>query len=288
VIRILAPAKVNLTLRVLRRREDGYHEIESLVQKISFYDRITLKEREEPGIHLTCSDPSLPDGPENLAYRAAQLVLESSSNRAKGIAIHLEKDIPHGAGLGGGSSDAAAVMMGLNTLWNLSMTRDDLTGLGQKIGSDIPLFFHPSPSLISGRGETVGPAPFLLNAIFVVVIPGFPVSTKWAYSNFRLTKKHDNYTISGLYNSYAGGWLPPDQWQTILVNDLEEAVIKSHPEIGRCREDLLRVGASASLMSGSGSAVFGLFKDPITARRATAQLMEDGKRNVKVAIPIFS
>ena len=287
MIRVLAPAKVNLTLRVLGHREDGYHDIESLVQKISIYDRLTISEREKPGIHLTCSDPSLPTGPENLAHRAAQLIMESSRIQEKGISIHLDKVIPHGAGLGGGSSDAAAVLMGLDTLWNLSLTREGLTELGQEIGSDVPLFLHPSPSLITGRGERVEPSPILVKAVFVVIFPGFSVSTRWAYSNFRLTKEPDKYTISGLYRT-AGGALPPDQWQSLLVNDLEEAVTIRHPEIGRCRKDLLRAGASASLMTGSGSAVFGLFHNRRTAEKAAARLMEDGKLITQVALPIFS
>jgi len=287
VIRVLAPAKVNLALRIIRKRGDGYHEIESLVQKISIFDRITLLEREEPGISLTCSDPSLPTGPDNLAHRAAQLLLETSGTRDRGLSIHLEKNIPHGAGLGGGCSDAAAVLMGLSTLRNLNWTREKLSELGQDIGSDVPLFIHPSPSLISGRGEIVEPSNLLVNAVFVVVFPGFSVSTRWAYSNFRLTKEHDKYTISGLYRTTKGE-LPPDKWQDLLVNDLEEAVIIHHPEIGRCRENLLRAGATASLMSGSGSAVFGLFKDRQTAQKAAASFMEDGKQTSKVALPIFS
>lgn len=287
MIRLLAPAKVNLTLRVLGRRTDGYHDIESLVQKISIYDRITLSDRDEPGIHLTCSDPSLSTGPDNLAHLAAQLLMEGSPTREKGISIHLDKTIPHGAGLGGGSSDAASVLMGLNTLWKLSRTREELAALAQEIGSDVPLFLHPSPSLITGRGEKVEPSPILINATYVVVFPGFSVSTQWAYSNFRLTKEPDKYTLSGLYRTEREA-LPPDHWQTLLVNDLEEAVTTRHPEIVRCKEDLLRAGASASLMSGSGSTVFGLFENRQTAEKAAAQLMEGGSRIAQIASPIFS
>jgi len=286
-MRVLAPAKVNLTLRVLGRRTDGYHDIESLVQKISIYDRITFLERDEPGIHLTCSDTSLPTGPDNLVYRAAELMVKSSRRAKRGISLHLDKTIPSGAGLGGGSSDAAAVLMGLNTLWELSLAREELVEIGKEIGSDVPLFLHPSPSLITGRGEKVDPSPLLVDATYVVVFPGFSVSTRWAYSNFRLTKEPDIYRISALHKT-ARGALPPNQWQNFLVNDLEEAVTISHPEIGRCKEDLLRAGAAASLMSGSGSAVFGLFEDRRTAENAARRLMEDGKQTALVALPIFS
>lgn len=287
MIRVLAPAKVNLTLKILRKREDGYHDIESLVQKISIYDRITIAEADEPGIHLACTDPSLPVGPDNLAFRAAQLLLKKYRLQDMGVSIHLEKGIPHGAGLGGGSSDAAAVLMGINSLLKLSGTRDELIEVGMEIGSDVPLFLFPSPALITGRGERVEPSPILINAVFVVVFPGFGVSTSWAYSNFRLTKEPDKYTISGLYRTARGG-LPPEQWQDLLLNDLEETVKTRHPEIGRCQERLLRAGANASLMSGSGSAVFGLFQDKPSADKAAVRLKEDGVETTQVALPIFS
>ena len=287
MIRVLAPGKVNLTLRVLRKREDGYHDIKSLVQKVSIYDRITIAEADEPGIHLACTDPSLPVGPDNLAFRAAQLILRKYGLQEKGVSIHLEKSIPHGAGLGGGSSDAAAVLMGINSLLKLSGTRDELVKIGMEIGSDIPLFLFPSPALVTGRGERVEPSHVLINAVYVVVFPGFGVSTGWAYSNFRLTKAPDKYTISGLCKT-ARGALPPEQWQDLLVNDLEETVATRHPEIGRCQEELLRVGACASLMSGSGSAVFGLFEDRLSAEKAAVRLKEDGKQTTQVALPIFS
>jgi 4-diphosphocytidyl-2-C-methyl-D-erythritol kinase len=287
MIRVLAPAKVNLTLRVLRKRVDGYHDIESLVQKISIYDRVTIAEADEPGIHLACTDPSLPVGPDNLAFRAAQLILRKYGRQDKGVSIHLEKAIPHGAGLGGGSSDAAAVLMGINSLLKLSGTRGDLVEIGLDIGSDVPLFLFPSPALITGRGERVEPSHILINAVYVIVFPGFGVSTNWAYSNFRLTKEPDKYTISGLYRT-AGGALPPELWQDLLVNDLEETVKTSHPEIGRCQEGLLRAGACASLMSGSGSAVFGLFQDRTLAEKAALRLKEDGVQTAKVALPLFS
>lgn len=287
MIRLLTPAKVNLALKILGKRQDGYHDIESLVQKISIYDGITIAEEDEPGIRLTCTDPSLPAGPDNLAFQAARLVLGKCRIPDMGVSIHLDKGIPHGAGLGGGSSDAAAVLMGLNNLLKLSMTREELTEIGREIGSDVPLFLYPSPALITGRGEIVQPSPVLVNAVYVMVFPGFGVSTSWAYSNFRLTKEPDKYTISGLYRT-AGGVLPPDRWQDLLVNDLEEAVTTRHPEIGRCREELLRAGACASLMSGSGSAVFGLFKDRQSAEKAAVRLKEDGIQITQVALPIFS
>ncbi len=287
MIRLLTPAKVNLNLRVLGLRADGYHEIESMVQKISLYDKITLVEEDRPRIRVDCVTPGIPSGPANLAHKAAALLLDASGLKEKGVSIHLEKHIPHGAGLGGGSSDAAAVLLGLNDLFDLSIDADRLHELAARIGSDVPLFLHPSPSRVTGRGEIVSPAPMLIDGFFAVVFPGFEISTQWAYSNFRLTKNTRKYRISTL-KKVEGGKLAPDRWQDLLVNDLEAAVLKRHPEIGRCKQDLVRFGARASLMSGSGSAVFGLFEDRATARRAVEGIVAEGWHSALVAEPIFS
>ena len=287
MIHLLAPAKINLHLRVTGSRPDGYHNIESVVQKISLYDRITLVEKDRPGINVTCEKPGVPSGPENLAHKAAVGLMEASGIEERGVSIVLEKHIPHGAGLGGGSSDAAAVLRGISDLFGLSIGPDHLHKIAAGLGSDVPLFLNPSPSLITGRGEIIRRAPFRVEAFFVVVFPGFEVSTQWAYSNFRLTKKPCKYTISTL-KKVEGGKLHPDHWQDLLVNDLETAVLTRNPEIGRCKQDLVRFGARASLMSGSGSAVFGLFEDQATAQRAAEGIVGEGWHSAWVAEPLFS
>jgi 4-diphosphocytidyl-2-C-methyl-D-erythritol kinase len=287
LIRLLAPAKVNLNLRVLGVRPDGYHEIESLVQKISLYDRITLTKEDQPRIRVVCATPGIPTGPENLVYRAAALLMEAPGFKGKGVTILLEKHIPQGAGLGGGSSDAAAVLLGLSDLFGLPIGMDHLEDIAARVGSDVPLFLHPSPSWVTGRGEIVRQARLLLDAFFVLVFPGFEISTRWAYSNFRLTKNACKYRISTL-KKVERGELAPDHWQDLLVNDLEAAVLKRHPEIGRCKRDLVRLGARASLMSGSGSAVFGLFDDQPTARRAVEAIVAEGWHSALIAEPLFS
>lgn len=285
MISILAPAKVNITLRILSRRPDGYHEIESLVQKIGLYDRITLTDDPGGEITLHCSDPDLPAGSGNIACRAAE-IFRDTMGIERGVGINLEKRIPHGAGLGGGSSDAAAVLLGLAQLWDPPPERDAMFRMAEELGSDVPLFLHPSPAVVRGRGEIVQPAGLLINAFYVVVYPGFPVSTAWAYSNYRLTKITGNYTISELYGTEVGE-LPPDRWGDILVNDLERGVTQAHPEIAQCRELLLESGARASMMTGSGSAVFGLFGESGTAERAAQKLAGGGFR-AWTALPIFS
>jgi 4-diphosphocytidyl-2-C-methyl-D-erythritol kinase len=287
LIQLLAPAKVNLYLKIVGQRPDGYHDIESVVQKISIYDRITLTEEQKTGIKILSSTPAIPSGPENLAYKAADLLLKAAGMSNRGVQITIEKNIPAGAGLGGGSSDAATVLLGLTNLFGISLPYGKLHEIACGIGSDVPLFLHPSPSLIAGRGDIVKPAPFWTSAFFVVVFPGFEVSTSWAYSNFRLTKKTRKYTISRLHKVERGE-LAPDQWQHLLVNDLEPAVAMHYPEIGRCKSDLVRSGARASLMSGSGSAVFGLFGDRRTAEQASAYLVAEGWHTAAAAVPLFS
>jgi 4-diphosphocytidyl-2-C-methyl-D-erythritol kinase len=287
LISLLAPAKVNLTLKIIAQRSDGYHDIESVVQKISVFDKITLKRMKNSGIEVKCSMPSVPSGPENLAHRAASLLLRASGMSSRGISITIEKHIPPGAGLGGGSSDAATVLMGLTNLFDISLPHEKLQEIASEIGSDVPLFLHPSPSLITGRGENVKPAPAWIRAFFVVVYPGFEVSTSWAYANFRLTKNPRKYTISTLHKVERGE-MAPNRWQDFLVNDLEPAVTRRHPEISRCKNDLVQLGARASLMSGSGSAVFGLFEDLSTAKKAASKLIAEGWHTAQAAAPLFS
>lgn len=284
---ILAPAKINLTLRVMDKRLDGFHEIESLVQKVDLFDRITLEGTEDGRISLSCDDPDIPDDSGNLAYQAAALLAEAAGVKNRGVVIRLEKNIPSGAGLGGGSSDAAAVLSGLCSLWDLSVTTDFLAELGSQLGSDVPLFLYPSPAIIKGRGEIVLPVAARINGHFVIVFPGFPVSARWAYSNFCLTKSSDKYRLSALSKA-EGGKLPPDAWSGLLINDLEAAVIREHPEIALAKEELLREGARAALMSGSGSAVFGLFDEQETAHRAAGKMAVSGDWSVFNTSPLFS
>ena len=287
MIRVLAPAKVNLWLRVLRKRPDGYHDIESMVQRVGLSDRITLREAPGSEITLECDDPGLPSGPDNLAWKAAHLLRERLSMADRGLAITLEKRIPAGAGLGGGSSDAAAVLLGLCQLWQITPERLVLLDLAASLGSDVPLFLHPSPSIITGRGETVRPVAPRFDATFLIVYPNVCVSTAWAYGNFRLTKKHAKYTISTLYES-EGGVLPPHRWSEFLVNDLEQRVIARFPVVAECKESLMRMGARASGMSGSGSAVFGLFDDAKKAGQAAEALTSTRGWWAEVAQPLLS
>jgi 4-diphosphocytidyl-2-C-methyl-D-erythritol kinase len=284
MIEVFAPAKVNLVLRVMGKRPDGYHELAGVVQKVDLCDRLLLEEREGGEIAFACDREDLA-GPDNLALRAARL-LQERAGAARGASLRLEKRIPVGAGLGGGSSDAAAALEGLNRLWSMGLSRGELAALGATLGSDVPLFLHPGPVLMEGRGERITPCPWRIEACYLIVFPGFPVSTAWAYRNFRLTSPRAEDTIPRLLQAGKGG-ISPDIWGEILVNDLEEGVLPSHPAIGRLKSMLLEAGARASLMSGSGSSVFGLFDDADLAKSVAGAVRALPGHQVFVAAPLF-
>jgi len=261
---IAAPAKINLYLKVLRRRPDGYHEIESVMQKLALADEISICRRDE-GINLACSDPALPVGEENLVWRAARLFLDQFDGGG-GVQIRLEKRIPIAAGLGGGSSDAAAVLVALNRKFNAGLSEDQLAGLGVRLGADVPFFVRSAPaSLALGIGDRLSPAAGLTSGYVLLVNPGFAVSTRWAYENLALTSEGNPYILapnSGALTSGNSGPESIDFHTTInagFVNDLEVVTIARHPVIGEIKQALLDFGAWVALMSGSGPTVFGCF-----------------------------
>jgi 4-diphosphocytidyl-2-C-methyl-D-erythritol kinase len=254
-ITIQAPAKINLFLKVLGRRPDGYHEIESLMLPISVYDRIVL-ESAPAGIKLWCDHPQLQVAEQNLAHRAAE-AMSAYTSSALGVNIKLYKHIPLAAGLGGGSSDAAAVLKGLNSIWNLNLDQEQLLRLAEQLGADVPFFILGRPALARGRGEELHPV--TVNPIWLVLVnPGFGVSTADVYGgiNRGLTKKESYITMpTSLFKKR----LKPAQIANLLDNDLEASVIERYPVIREIKDCLLARGAKGALMSGSGSSVFGLF-----------------------------
>ena len=264
-LRLLAPAKINLFLRVIGRRPDGYHTLSMLMQKLALFDELVL-ERAADGLELRCPQGGAPEGPENLAFRAASLFF-ARTGLDFGLRITLEKRIPAAAGLGGGSSDAAAVLRGLNSMSGAPLDADALAALALELGADVPFFVHPAPAaLAEGVGEILTPAEPLRDRTVLLVNPGFAVSTAWAYRNLDLTGAGPNDTFAG---SPAGGGLGVNH---SLVNDLEGVVTTRHPVIAEIKAALLQEGASATLMSGSGPTVFGLFPDPARAAEAARVL----------------
>ncbi|MCP3678487.1 MAG: 4-(cytidine 5'-diphospho)-2-C-methyl-D-erythritol kinase [Deltaproteobacteria bacterium] len=260
-------AKVNITLKVLGKRPDGYHEIHSLMQPITLSDEVSLMVEEGHGVSVTCDHPQVPSDERNLAHRAATLFLTETGGRW-GVSIHIKKLIPVAAGLGGGSSNAATVLFGLNELLGARLGEERLMAMGAQLGSDVPFFILQSPAIARGRGE-------LLERIeippywYLLINPGFEVSAAWAYDNLNLTKGGAAIRISPFnLNRLREIGAVDGGMEDFLHNDLEEAVLRAHPEIQAMKDLLHSAGARGTLMSGSGPTVFGLFFNEDKARRA--------------------
>jgi 4-diphosphocytidyl-2-C-methyl-D-erythritol kinase len=278
VITIASPAKVNLILKVLRRREDGYHDIASLMQKVSLADEMEFTPRKE-GIALACPGSDLPTGEGNLVVRAAR-ALFAEAGFTGGVEITLRKRIPTAAGLGGGSSNAATTLTVLNSLFQFGFDRERLIGIGARLGADVPFFIYGSSAWAFGIGEILEPAETPPGMWLVLVNPGFEVPTKWVYQslNLPLTKTPLKYTIptfSGVRDLAAA-----------LSNDLETVTVARHPVLEELKGFLRRQGALGSLMSGSGPTVFGLFDNEPDAIKAEGALRTSYPYAVFKAQPI--
>ena len=277
-MKIRAPAKINLYLRVVGRRKDGYHLLDTILLPISLFDGIEIQ-KFKPNNHraassgsrikVTCDHPLVPGGKKNLAYRAAQLIMKTAGIDEP-VSIRIRKRIPVGAGLGGGSSDAAAVLLALNRLFRLGYSFRGLEKMGLLLGADVPFFIRGRPARARGIGERLTPLAKLRRFWLVILYPGFPVSTAWVYRHLRpkLTKPKVNTSIASSLRSFA-------EIRKVLVNDLETVTIGKYPRIGLLKGRLLGEGASASLMSGSGSSVFGIFASRRLANRAFKRLKKE-------------
>jgi len=269
-------AKLNLFLKILGKRIDGYHNIYTFFQKVDIYDIliIGISDSYQTNISIETSDKNLPVDHNNLIYKASEIFLNQTSLK-KNIFINLIKNIPVGAGLGGGSSNAASTLLALNELTDYPLSHDVLLDLGKKIGSDVPFFIKNSIACIGkGRGEILNETkPF--KGYFVLVYPGFEISTKWVYENLNLT----NNIKRDIFISFNG-----EEW----VNDLEIPVIKKYPLISLIKKKLLDFGAVRSLMTGSGSTVFGFFDKEENAFRALTLLnkefSQDKNENFRIII----
>jgi len=255
-ITVKAPAKVNTVLRVLGRRANGYHDLEMVMVPLTLSDDITLTDIPS-GIefYLEGEGDSGMCGEKNLAYRAAVVVREAAGI-TKGVRIDLAKRVPLAAGLGGGSSDAAAVLKGLNRLWNLDWSPERLAELGVKLGADVPFFCFDGPAFVEGIGDRVKPYQSFPNASFLLVNPGFSVSTPWVYKQFdlELTLGDADATVRPHFQVFS-------DISSSLHNDMEAVTIKAFPEIARIKDMLIELGAAGAQMSGSGPTVFGVFEE---------------------------
>jgi 4-diphosphocytidyl-2-C-methyl-D-erythritol kinase len=262
-MRVRAHAKINLSLRVLGIRPDGYHELRTTFQSIALHDTLTIRRARGP-FCLTTDDPACPGDETNLIWRAAARLWEAAGRRGamRDVAIDLEKRIPMQAGLGGGSSDAASALLALGRLWRVDETI--VRAVGAAIGADVPFFFEGGTALGLERGDLMFPLIDQPPASVVVVLPNFGVSTKEAFGWFDESR-----------SDVARGFRPSE-----LVNDLEAPVVARHPEVGRIISALRRAGAVQAAMSGSGSAVFGLFSAKTAAIRAAGRVERPSRRVV--------
>jgi 4-diphosphocytidyl-2-C-methyl-D-erythritol kinase len=269
-----AYAKINLGLEVLGRREDGYHEIRTILQTIDLGDELRFQSRES-GIELSVGGADVPADSSNLVWRAASLLAESSGCR-RGVSIHVEKRVPPGSGLGGGSSDAALTLLVLDRLWGIGAAPEDLDRIAGRLGMDAPFFLHGGTAIAVGRGDEVYPLELAIDFPIVLILPDFSVSTADAYRNLRLTKRESSLTLQHL----AWGVSGVRNGLGKVVNDLEGATGEHSSAIEEYKRLLLSHGAFVSMMSGSGSSVFGMFQDEAAARRATDSLRASGIRAI--------
>jgi len=263
-ISLKAPAKVNYLLDVIRKRPDNYHDLRMIMQRIAIYDEIVLSLSEIPGIRVNCGKDGVPDGPGNIAWRAAETLLQRITARP-GIDISITKNIPVAAGLGGGSSDAASVLMGLNDLLEMGLDDRELMDLGRGLGADVPFFIFKKTALAEGIGEILTPVEGLPKVWLILVNPNIHVSTAWVYKSLQLTKEKDLDKLPKFNNRI-------EDICSLLSNDLEHVTIGSFPLIRDIKNLLLEKGARGALMSGSGPTVFGVFESEEKARHCHSEI----------------
>ncbi len=263
---IQAPAKINLGLDVICRRPDGYHEVDMIMQTIDLFDTVTIEQTEEPGILLTTNRPELPNDEGNLAYRAANLLFETCGEKERGVSIHIEKRIPLAAGLAGGSTDCAAVLSGMNTLFSYGLPRERLMELGKRLGADVPYCLLQGTARSRGIGEKLTTLPKMMPCPVLIAKPGVAVSTKAVYEGLHLDETTVHPDIDALEDDIRRqdlSALAGDMGN--LLATVTEAL---HPEIGKLIRLMEEHGALRAMMSGSGPTVFGLFSDKKTAQEA--------------------
>ena len=284
VISLKAPAKVNLFLEILGKRDDGYHEIETIMQEIDLADSLQFEETQE-GVTLECNDKNIPANQDNLVCKAANLILEECGIK-KGVLINLEKNIPVGAGLGGGSSDAATTLKALNSLWKVGLNNEELMGFAAKLGSDIPFFINGKTALCRGRGELITPVEVRNRMDYIILFPRVHISTETIYKNLKidLTKKRKDvsFFLDALKYSEVAGI------SKLLFNRLEEIIFATYPDLLQVKSTLESFDFCGLSISGSGSAFFGLCNDRHQAEVIKSKIELSGMGNVFVATNVIT
>ncbi len=267
-----AYAKINPVLDVLRRREDGYHELRMIMQTVNIYDTLELV-KSESGIRLTCDTGLLPCDDGNIVYRAARLMQETFSLK-EGIEIHLTKKIPMAAGMAGGSADAAATLHGMNELFDLKLTTEKLCELGVKLGADVPYCIMGGTMLAEGIGEKLTALPPMPECRLVVAKPDFDVSTKYVYENLHANSLKEHPDVDGMIAAIRANDL--EAVATCMENVLETVTVRKYPQISELKNLMCNMGALNALMSGSGPSVFGLFTDEKAAEDCATEIRKNG------------
>jgi len=271
-IEVKAYGKINLGLDVLNRRSDGYHEVKMLMQSIELHDVVYIRTTENRAIELSCDSQWVPSGRGNIAYKAAELMLERY-NIKNGVKIIIKKNIPVAAGLAGGSSNAAAVIKGFNKIFELKLSSKEMMELGREIGADVPFCIMGGTMLAEGIGELLTVLKPLKDVNLLLVKPRIGVSTAWVFNSLKLEGIIEHPEIDALVKATEQGSI--DYLAKNMINVLETVTISKHPVIGKIKNELLRNGALGSMMSGSGPTVFGIYIDRQTAVKAFHQI----KRN---------
>lgn len=264
-ISLKALAKINLGLDVVRRREDGYHEVRMIMQTIQLYDRLDIKRTHEPGIQIQTNLSFLPVNENNLIYKAAKLLMDEFSI-IDGVSVKLDKRIPVAAGMAGGSTDAAAMLIGVNRLFSLGLTKRQLMERGVQIGADVPYCIMRGTALAEGIGEALSPLPPMVKCPVLIAKPSISVSTKFVYQNLKLDDTTIHPDIDRLIDDIKAKNL--HDIAAHMGNVLETVTIPNYPVIDEIKKHMLSNGAVGAMMSGSGPTVFGLFDDEDTAKKA--------------------
>lgn len=270
-LKLKAMAKINLGLDVLRKREDGYHDLRMIMQSIYLYDQITMRKTQQQGIRVEVNLGYLPVNEDNLVYRAAKILIDEFELK-EGVHIRLQKYIPVAAGLAGGSSDAAAVLVGMNQMFGLGLTQEELMKRGVRIGADVPYCIMRGTALAEGIGEQLTRLPGAPGTYVLLAKPAVHVSTQFVYGNLRASELTSHPDIDGQIQAIRDGDLYTMAEK--MGNVLETVTIPAHPVIQEIKDCMIQNGAIGAMMSGSGPTVFGLYDDERKAREAYAKMQE--------------
>ncbi len=280
---IMAYAKINLGLDVVRRLPDGYHQVKMVMQSVGLRDELTFEEAGS-GITITADTAELPTGEDNLIHKAARLMLDKYGI-SSGLRVHLRKNIPIAAGMAGGSTDAAAVMKGINHIFHLGLTPAQLMEDGLSIGADVPYCILGGTALAEGIGEKLTPLPPMPPCHILIDKPDISVSTKYVYTHLDAQGIRNHPDIDGMTEAIRAGSLPGITER--MENVLETVTVPAHPVIDTIKQQMMRLGAAGSLMSGSGPTVFGIFRDMAQAQTALERLLrENPSHQVFLTTPV--